>query len=139
MSLLIRRGDAGDLPEIAAIQSVSPTAAAWPVKDYLVYDLRIAESDGRIAGFLVSRVVAPGESEILNLAVAPEYRRRGVGKALIREFLDGFKGDVFLELRMSNSGALELYKSVGFQEVSCRSDYYESPPEPGIVMKLHSC
>jgi ribosomal-protein-alanine N-acetyltransferase len=139
VSLLIRRGEAGDLPEIAAIQSACPTAAAWPVGEYLAYDLRVAVSGGRIAGFLASRSVAQDESEILNIAVAPSNRRQGVAKALIREFLHGFKGDVFLELRPSNSSALRLYKSLGFKVVSSRPDYYESPPEPGIVMKLHSC
>jgi ribosomal-protein-alanine N-acetyltransferase len=139
VSLLIRRGEAGDLPEIAAIQSACPTAAAWRVEDYLIYDLRVAVSGGRIAGFLASRSVAADESEILNIAVAPPNRRRGVAKALIREFLNGFKGDVFLELRASNSSAFALYKSLGFQVLSIRPDYYGSPPEPGIVMKLHSC
>ncbi|HEY1341233.1 MAG TPA: hypothetical protein VGF59_27170, partial [Bryobacteraceae bacterium] len=68
---LIRHGDAADLAAIAAIQAASPDASQWNVADYLEHQLLVASSDSEIAGFLVGRVLAPDESEILNLAVAP--------------------------------------------------------------------
>jgi ribosomal-protein-alanine N-acetyltransferase len=111
----------------------------WPPGDYLQYDLRVAERQRRVAGFLVARRTAEGEAEVLNLAVAPEFRRQGVARALMRAFLHGFQGDVFLEVRSSNLSALEFYKSLGFQELTLRTDYYERPPEAAIVMKFHSC
>lgn len=136
---LVRRGGEADLAAIAAIQSASPQAAQWPPADYLSYDLRVAVCGDRVAGFLADRQVAGGEREILNLAVAPEFRRRGVARALVRSFLDGFHGVVFLEVRSSNAGARELYKSLGFQELALRHGYYDFPPEPGVVMKFRSC
>jgi ribosomal-protein-alanine N-acetyltransferase len=135
----IRAGDARDLGEIAAIQAASPAAAAWHGADYLEYDLRVAVCEKRVAGFLAARRVAEGEREILNLAVAPELRRQGIGRALMKSFVEGVSGDIFLEVRSSNSGALEFYKSLGFQELSLRQGYYEAPAESAIVMKFHSC
>jgi [ribosomal protein S18]-alanine N-acetyltransferase len=135
----IRRGEPGDLAEIRAIQTASPQAAQWDVADYLQYDLLVAVEGSRVAGFLVSRTLAPGESEILNLAVAPEFRRHGVARALAGALLAGSGGAVFLEVRASNEVALVFYKSLGFEEVTVRPEYYGEPLESAIVMKFHSC
>jgi ribosomal-protein-alanine N-acetyltransferase len=139
MTISIRPGREADLPAITAIQAASPEAAAWPVADYLLYDLRVAEADGLVAGFVAARAVAGVEAEILNLAVSPAARRKGVGRALLGAFLEGFAGDVFLEVRDSNRTALEFYKSFGFKEFTIRRGYYQDPPEAAIVMKFHSC
>ncbi len=136
---MIRRGEPADLAAVAAIQTASPQAAQWAPADYLAYDLRVAVCGKHVAGFLVDRQIAEEEREILNVAVAPEFRRRGIARALVGSFLDGFHGVVFLEVRASNAGARALYKSLGFQEVTLRKDYYDFPPEPGVVMKFRSC
>jgi ribosomal-protein-alanine N-acetyltransferase len=99
----------------------------------------VAVREHRVAGFLVTRRTAEGEAEILNLAVAPDFRRQGIARALMCTFLHGFRGDVFLEVRGSNSPARRLYKSLGFQELTLRENYYGTPPEAAIVMKFHSC
>jgi ribosomal-protein-alanine N-acetyltransferase len=135
----IRRGEPGDLDEVAAIQNASPEAARWSVSDYLQYDFRVAVHGRRIAGFLVSRTVAESERELLNMAVAPEFRRRGVGRDLLRSLLTEAPGPIFLEVRESNRAARNIYKSMGFQEVAHRPGYYEEPHETAIVMKFHSC
>jgi [ribosomal protein S18]-alanine N-acetyltransferase len=135
----IRRGEAGDLAEIAAIQAASPETAQWDVTQYLQYDLRVAVRQNRVAGFLVGRCVAEGERELLNLAVAPEWRRQGIARELLRGWLEEAGGAVYLEVRESNRAAQNLYEVLGFQYVTSRSGYYESPPEAAIVMKFHSC
>ncbi len=135
----IRPGEPTDLPAIAAIQAASPEAASWPVEDYLGYGLAVAAIGGRVIGFLAFRMVAEDEFEILNLAVAVDARRRGVGRELVQSFLKGRSGTTYLEVRALNRPAVELYKSLGFQEVAVRAGYYESPPESAIVMKFHSC
>ena len=135
----IRRGGADDLTAVAAIQEASPEAAHWHVADYLEQDLLVAAEEDRVVGFLVSRDVAQDEREILNLAVGPEFRRKGVAKALLQQCLDGFSGVVILEVRESNNSALSFYKRFGFQELSRRQKYYEYPEESAIVMKFHSC
>ena len=141
---LIRAGGPEDLTEIRAIQAASPEASQWDPSDYLRYDLRVAiEDDGRLSGFAISRQTAPDECELLNLAVAPAFRRRGVARRLVESIVESFQTtagiSVFLEVRESNFGAQAFYKSLNFQEVSIRQNYYDQPPESAIVMKFHSC
>ena len=137
--MVVRPGGLPDLEAVAAIQAACPEAAQWAPADYLNYDLRVAVSVDRITGFVVVRTLAPGESEILNVAVAPECRRMGVARALLSGFLNDFSGAVFLEVRASNRTAQKFYKSLGFQDFLVRPKYYASPEETGIVMKFHSC
>ncbi len=135
----IRRGGAADLAAVDAIQQASPGAARWNVGDYLDQSFLVAVDGNRIVGFLVTRTLAADEREVINLAVAPDLRRKGVARALLDNAFRGFRGSVFLEVRESNGIARELYKSLGFQELSKRAGYYDSPPETAIVMKFHSC
>jgi ribosomal-protein-alanine N-acetyltransferase len=135
----IRRGEAGDLAAIDAIQQASPETPRWNPSDYLEYDLLVAVCGNHLVGFLASRKLAGGELEILNLAVAPDFRRRGIARSLWRNLLDSFSGSIFLEVRESNQPARTLYQSLGFQEVGRRPAYYGPPPETAIVMKFHSC
>jgi len=136
--MIFRRGGAADLDGIAIIQSASPEAARWDVAEYLNHDLLVADSDGRVAGFLVARPADDQECDLLNLAVGPDYRRKGVGTGLVRALIACRKGAIFLEVRESNQIARKFYKSLGFQEVGLRLEYYYSPPESGIVMKFYS-
>jgi ribosomal-protein-alanine N-acetyltransferase len=136
---VIRRADAGDLEAVAAIQSTSPEAAQWPVAEYPRYEFTVSIEDGAVAGFLVWRPLAQGECELLNLVVAPRFRRQGVARQLLEPLLNLRGNRIFLEVRESNRAARIFYKSMGFQEVSVRYEYYEIPPESAIVMKFHSC
>jgi ribosomal-protein-alanine N-acetyltransferase len=136
---VIRRGEAEDLARVAAIQQASPGAARWNVAEYLEQDFLVAVEGDRIVGFLVARTLAADEREILNLAVAPDFRRKGVARALLANAFNGFRGAVYLEVRESNGIAREFYKSLGFHELSRRKEYYAAPSETAIVMKFHSC
>ena len=124
---------------MAGIQAASPEAAQWDVSDYLRYDFRVSVCGTRVAGFLVSRTLTEGETELLNLAVAPGFRRQGVARKLVESLLGEARGVVYLEVRESNRAARKFYNQMGFQEVSWRSGYYQEPPEAAIVMKFHSC
>jgi len=135
----IRPGGAEDLEAVAAIQARSPEAARWDVADYLGQGFLVAEDANQVVGFLVWRALAADEGEILNLAVVPEFRRKGVARELLEGVFRTFKGDLFLEVRESNTVAQSFYKTFGFQEVSRRKRYYDLPPETAIVMKFHSC
>ena len=135
----IRRGGADDLDAVAAIQQASPGAARWNVADYLDREFLVAVDRNRVVGFLVTRTLAADEREILNLAVAPDFRRKGVARVLLGSAFEAFRGCVFLEVRESNGVAQKFYKSLGFKGLSKRKRYYDNPPETAIVMKFHSC
>jgi ribosomal-protein-alanine N-acetyltransferase len=135
----IRHATPEDLISIAAIQAASPGAAQWDARDYLRQDCLVATAAEQVVGFIVFRRVAQAEYEILNLAVHPRFRRQGVGRNLVRQALERYPGDFFLEVRESNRAAREFYQAAGFQEVSRRDAYYENPSDSAIVMKFHSC
>jgi len=135
----MRRGEPRDLGAILGIQAACPQAAQWDPVAYLNFDLLVATSGIHVVGFLVGRTLLPGEHELLNLAVAPDYRRQGIGRSLVCAYLEASKGAVFLEVRPSNRAAREFYKSLQFEELTLRPDYYQTPREPAIVMKFHSC
>jgi [ribosomal protein S18]-alanine N-acetyltransferase len=142
----IRPAKAADLEAIAAIQNAAPDASHWEPSDYLAHDCWVATSRAaigsngsrRVVGFLLSRPCGPGEREILNLAVDPANRRRGVARRLLKAELERGRGAWFLEVRESNKAALLLYESFGFQPVGIRDAYYHDPPESGIVMRFLS-
>ncbi|HEX2219356.1 MAG TPA: ribosomal protein S18-alanine N-acetyltransferase [Gemmatimonadales bacterium] len=99
----------------------------------------VAEGDRGIAGYLIGREAA-GSGEILNLAVAPEFRRRGIGGELLEAGLEEFQRrrahEVFLEVRESNRSAQALYLARGFRPVGQRASYYRNPREDALVLRL---
>jgi ribosomal-protein-alanine acetyltransferase len=99
----------------------------------------VAESARGMGGYLIGREVA-GTGEVLNLAVAPEQRRRGIGGALLAAGLAAFKRrkveEVFLEVRESNISAQALYLGQGFRAVGQRAAYYRNPREDALVLRL---
>ncbi len=135
--MTVRAATPEDLAAIAEIQARSPEASQWDPESYLAYECLVA-IDPRVVGFLVARQTAPGEREILNLAVDPSQRRRGVARALLQAELEREKNQWFLEVRESNQSALDLYRSAGFRVAGRRESYYNNPSEPGIVMKFDS-
>jgi ribosomal-protein-alanine N-acetyltransferase len=133
--VILRPAIPTDLPAIAEIQAACPEASQWNAADYFNYNCWVAEKD-RLCGFIVTRQTAPGESEVLNLAVTPVCRRSGVGRALLDAALAAAPGAWFLEVRESNAAAIWLYENAGFQVCGTRPAYYSDPCEAGIVMSL---
>jgi ribosomal protein S18 acetylase RimI-like enzyme len=136
--LEIRGAAPADLPMIAAIQFGSQEASQWPPESYLEHRCIVADERGMVRGFLVARDTAPGEHEILNVAVAPSVRRSGIGRILLETALYSARGEWFLEVRESNRAAISLYESLGFSRSGRRENYYHDPPEAAIVMKVIS-
>ena len=134
---MIRSATPEDLGAIAAIQAGSSGASHWAPESYLGYDCLVAEVQGSVVGFLVTRRTAPDEGDILNLAVDPAHRRRGIGRRLLAHALVA-GGAWFLEVRQSNRAAISLYQSLGFEVAGQRPEYYHNPTESGIVLRLRS-
>ena len=136
--MTIRDATVADVAGIAAIQAASLDAAQWDPAGYLEQDCRVAIEAGVVAAFLVTRQVAPGEREILNLAVGPAWRRRGLALRLLTGELARSRGAWHLEVRESNLAAIALYQRAGFQSFGRRENYYYDPPEAAIVMRMVS-
>lgn len=98
----------------------------------------VVETSGRIGGWLLLSVVPP-EAEILNIVVAPEFRRQGFAKALLREALDSLAAlrvrRVWLEVRESNTPAQHLYVHFGFAQRGRRAQYYYHPAEDALLLE----
>jgi ribosomal-protein-alanine N-acetyltransferase len=142
--LKIRAFEDRDIDTVLAIQSASPETATWTLWDYNRVASGemmgwVAEEQQEVVGFLVSRQVG-NDLEILNFAVAPIARRRGVGAALLREAIAWGNslraGNVLLEVRESNHAALHFYQQHAFQATGRRQRYYVGPVEDALVLTL---
>ncbi len=94
------------------------------------YDCLVATEDGRIVAHAVLSVAA-GESHILNLAIQREHQGQGIGKQFLVHLIDLARmksaETMMLEARPSNTAAINLYQSAGFNEIGCRKAYYPAP------------
>jgi [ribosomal protein S18]-alanine N-acetyltransferase len=131
-----------DIDVILAIQTACPEIAQWTERDYE----RVArgemagwvgEEESSVEGFLVARRVV-NEIEILNFAVSPKARGRGIGAMLLRETLtwgtEFGAVQAILEVRASNSPALRFYERHNFRVVGRRARYYSEPAEDALLL-----
>ena len=137
----------GDLAYVAALEA-QIHAAPWTQRNFrdalaAGYLAWAAERESRIVAYGVL-MVAPGEAQILNVSVVPDGRRQGLGRALLRRFIDEARRfgaeQLFLEVRVSNAPAIALYRSESFVPVARRKAYYPPGPdnarEDALVMRL---
>lgn len=103
-------------------------------------NLRI-DHDGAMAGFAITQIVLD-EATLFNIAIDPACQRRGLGRALLTHLIATLEQrdilTLWLEVRASNAGAIALYESLGFNEVTVRCNYYPTAEgrEDAIVMAL---
>lgn len=97
----------------------------------------VAEEDERVLGYVGSQTVL-GESDMMNVAVAPAFRRRGIARALIEALISALAAGgsrcLKLEVRASNESARSLYESMGFQKLGLRKNYYYNPREDALIL-----
>lgn len=106
----------------------------------------VAEVDGKIVGYVMTRIEkgfsAFGfkwvtKAHIISLAVLPQYRKQGIGSALMRKALEGAKEygatESYLEVRVTNVEAINLYKRLSYEVKGVNADYY-SDGEDAYVM-----
>ncbi len=136
----IRRLTYADLPQVIAIERRAfPTP--WSLAMFV---LELSKSsgvslavlvDGRIAGYVVCSRYAD-VWHVMNVAVAPEHRRAGLGHALLRHLLAevGEDASLTLEVRRTNHAAMRLYERLGFKTAGVRRRYYQDNGEDALVM-----
>ena len=105
------------------------------------YVCRVALLDEALVAYSVMSIGA-GESHILNLCVSNDFRCRGIGRRVLTYMLERATAagmmEAFLEVRPSNTGAIRLYQSMGFEQVGVRRGYYQAVGgrEDAAVLKL---
>ncbi len=134
-----------DLPKILLLAKSCPEAAQWTPSEF---ELNIGDVRGWVIGdreilfgFLAVRTIElASEMELLNLAVGPNWRRRGYASALLNTALAECRERrfqaVFLEVRESNQRAIAFYKKHGFAQSGRRPNYYRNPNEAALTMFL---
>jgi ribosomal-protein-alanine N-acetyltransferase len=143
--VLIRPMSENDVSEVIAVERAS-YQFPWSegiFRDCLRvgYVCRVVTVNDAIIGYGVMSVGA-GEAHILNLCIGDSYRSRGVGRRLLTYLVDrgaaAGMSEAFLEVRPSNTSAIRLYLSVGFEQVGMRRGYYQAVGgrEDAAVLKL---
>ena len=98
----------------------------------------VALDGERVAGYVGSQSVL-GESDMMNVAVHPDYRRRGIAEKLCLALVDALKEKgnhcLTLEVRASNDPAKALYEKLGFRQIGLRKNYYRNPREDACILR----
>ena len=140
--MIVRKAIAADIPAVAALErSEFPDGADEGMLARLLAAeggvIFVVEEGGDLFGYVWARFVLD-EGDIGNVAVAPDFRRRGAGAALLKVLLEEAArrqaAVVQLEVRESNLAARRLYEKNGFETVGKRKNYYEKPAEDAILM-----
>ena len=115
----------------------SEKSVASELGNKLAYWL-VALEDDRVAGYVGSQTVLDW-TDMMNVAVHPDFRRRGIGEALVEQLTaDLMKMGsrcLTLEVRESNAPAIGLYEKLGFVQVGLRKNYYRNPRENALILR----
>ena len=139
----IRKMTAREIPQVAELEKIcfsqpwSEKSVAGELENPLSLWLVAMDGD-RLAGYVGSQTVMD-ETDMMNLAVAPQFRRQGVGEALVNALTASLKkmGSrcLTLEVRDSNEAARALYGKLGFREIGRRRGYYRDPREDALILR----
>lgn len=115
----------------------SENSIAYELTSRLSYWL-VAVENGEVVGYVGSQCVL-GESDMMNVAVHPDHRRKGVAEALVLALAKDLKERdnvcLTLEVRVSNEPAIALYEKLGFTQVGRRPNYYRNPREDALILR----
>ena len=139
----IRKMTAREVPQVAELEKIcfsqpwSEKSVAGELDNPLALWLVAMEGD-RLAGYVGSQTVMD-ETDMMNLAVTPQFRRQGVGEALVNALVASLKelGSrcLTLEVRDSNEAARALYGKLGLREIGRRRGYYRDPREDALILR----
>ncbi|MEL7657765.1 MAG: ribosomal protein S18-alanine N-acetyltransferase [Bacillota bacterium] len=143
MDLIVRHAEEKDIKPMAEMDILC-FSAPWSevsfekeIKENKLALYIIAEINGRMVGYAGLWCIVD-EGHITNVAVHPDFRRRGIGEALVSVLLEHtIKNGIAshtLEVRASNDAAISLYTKFGFQPAGLRKNYYEDNGEDAIIM-----
>ena len=136
--------ESGHVAAIAEIEKLcfhdpwSEKSIAQELRNDLALWLVALEEDA-VVGYVGSQTVL-GWTDMMNVAVHPEHRRKGIGEGLIVRLMELLRERkcecLTLEVRASNHGAIALYEKLGFGEVGRRKNYYRNPREEALILRV---
>ena len=130
--------------QVADLEKICFGSAAWSEKSVaseLTNALAlwlVAVEEDRVAGYVGSQTVMD-ETDMMNVAVHPDFRRMGIGEKLVVRLVEELNAlgshALMLEVRASNAPAIGLYEKMGFQQVGLRKNYYRDPKEDALILR----
>lgn len=136
------------MPDVALVAAVERASYQFPWSEGVFRDCvrvgylcRVVESRGEVAGYGIMSFGA-GEAHVLNICIRSDLRGLGVGRKLMDYLLDRareeYMQEVFLEVRPSNTTAIHMYETLGFERIGLRKSYYQASNgrEDALVYKL---
>ncbi len=146
MSVLLRKANENDLPQIAELEAVT-FESVWNMQmlsdslnnEYDCINVAVDSETDVIVGYIIYNM--PNENgELYRIAVAENARRQGIARMLLEEMINSNATKntekIFLEVREGNDAVITLYKSFGFEEISRRKKYYQATGEDALIMCL---
>ena len=133
-----------DIHEVAKIEKIS-FSTPWSETSFYaeVHNIhsiaRVAELENIIVGYICIRQVND-ECHLLDLAVHPDHRGKGIATTLFNNIMEELKAGIcrsfFLEVRTSNEAARKMYEKFGFNTVGIRKKYYINPTDDAVIMMM---
>ena len=141
--MILTNMESRHVPQVAALEKMcfsdpwSENSVASELEIPLSRWLVAVEGE-QVLGYVGSQTVLD-ESDMMNLAVAPAYRRRGIARALVLALIEQLRKmgsrQLTLEVRASNESAQALYAQLGFESVGRRKNYYFNPREDALILR----
>lgn len=141
--MTIEKMNAGQVAQIADLEKIcfsdpwSENSIASELENKLAHWL-VAQEREMVAGYIGSQTVM-GETDMMNVAVHPDFRRRGIAEALVKRLVEDLQAMeshcLTLEVRASNAPAIALYEKLGFSQIGRRKNYYRNPREDALILR----
>ena len=141
--MILEKMNPAHVTQIAELEKIcfsdpwSERSIASELDNKLAFWLVAVEGD-TVAGYIGSQTVMD-ETDMMNVAVHPDFRRRGIAGALVNGLVDDLKTKgshcLTLEVRASNAPAIALYEKLGFSEIGRRKNYYRNPREDALILR----
>ena len=141
--MILETMNAVHVAQIAALEKIcfsdpwSERSIASELDNKLAFWLVATEGE-TVAGYIGSQTVME-ETDMMNVAVHPDFRRQGIAEALVSGLVERLKAMgshcLTLEVRASNAPAIALYEKLGFAEIGRRKNYYRNPREDALILR----
>ena len=141
--MILTNMESRHVPQVAALEKMcfsdpwSENSVASELENPLSCWLVAVEGE-QVLGYVGSQTVLD-ESDMMNLAVDPAFRRRGIARALVLALIEQLREmgsrQLTLEVRASNESAQALYAQLGFERVGRRKNYYLNPREDALILR----